>query len=206
MFRLFSFEKEVIAFWIQVFDWHLHILHNSELIYHWQMKSEMSSKALLTFQIFQWDHFTYQKQSFFSSWMIGRAYFIVAIECRVGTIVTTWRQIFMLTAAGFHHHTQVQMLAGRIKRARGELRNGGKQLELYLRWVPVAGMNTQINRVWANAGHSVWAMPFLWCQLSGHIACRSHHRLPPVITIMNVESRTHTRTTTHTHKQRYCKK
>lgn len=79
--------------------------------------------------------------------MIGRAYFIVAIECRVGTIVATWRQIFMLTAAGFHHHTQVQMLAGRIKRARGELRNGGKQLELYLRWVPVAGMNTQINRV-----------------------------------------------------------
>lgn len=39
MFRLFSFEKEVIAFWIQVFDWHSNILHNPELIYHWQMKS-----------------------------------------------------------------------------------------------------------------------------------------------------------------------
>lgn len=53
------------------------------------------------------------------------------------------------------------------------------------------GSETQINTVRVNAGDSVWAMPFLYCQLSGHAACRSHHWLPLIITIMNVEAWIH---------------
>lgn len=79
--------------------------------------------------------------------MSVRSYFIVAIECKVGSFVSTWRQICILTAAGPHHHIQMQTLAGMIKRARDGLRNGGKQLELYLLRVPVAGTNTHINSV-----------------------------------------------------------
>lgn len=59
------------------------------------------------------------------------------------------------------------------------------------------GSETQINTVRVNAGDSVWAMPFLYCQLSGHTACRSHHWLPLIITIMNVEAWIH---------KCYCKK
>lgn len=94
------------------------------------------------------------------------------------------------------HKSKMQTSAGGLE-SKALLTKRGQQRKLYLWWVPVAGTNTQINRVWVNAGHGAWAMPFLWCQLTGHIACRSHLRLPPIITIMNVESWKHT----HTHKR-----
>ena len=81
-----------------------------------------------------------------------------------------------------------------------EKKQKNTELELYLENVFIRDTNTHTHTHTQrqhsdDAGHSAWAMPFLWRQLSGHTACRSHRWLPWIITIMNVKA-----TKTHRHK------